>query len=399
MVFRTDTDELVTREIFSRRRRRLGDRKKRRENGSDNIAVASRTILLMWAGLVSVGFLSAFVSIVNPTSDFNVFAFSQASEIHCVPENGTLDLSTRNNYYHWGQFFITSDFLDANNCIDPCPTSPTMSGNLWFRDYSDLQSFDEIELVNIFGFSGQLSLILSYANQWSWIFIYVFLQGIWAVCLGRSQPFVARLRIYGFITHLCYLFAKKDAPLTSWQVVVAKVIAFMAYLGAVGIAVISVPLLVLNITLIELYIQYLPQSETPKHVGAWSPYAVIGLGLFSFFVANFQIKYLIKGFWAVLLNILRSATSCLRPRKREPKKGYFEACKRALQKAWFLIHANLMDYIVEQRNDALIYYTTNGRKRRISGRTQTENLRNTKSETRKLEKKLLWCHRNRSRGR
>ncbi|KAE9364768.1 hypothetical protein N431DRAFT_447923 [Stipitochalara longipes BDJ] len=312
-------EDPVTQETFARGRKRLETRAKRRESGSDNISGASRTILIMWACLVTVGFIATFVAVIDPTPDF----------------------------------FISSDFLGGNNCIDPCPNNPTLNGRLWFREYSDLQSLTESQLVVFETSSRQTNLILNYAFHISWICVYVLLQVIFAICLGLNQPSEARIRIYGSITQLSRHFTNNDTRLKIWQTSIAKVIAFIAYFGAVVIAVISLPLLVLNVTLIELYIQRLPQSEKPRHVGAWSPYATIGLTLFSFFIANVRLGHHLKRLWADTTNRLTRLANFLKCGKRESKSEASEAEKHKWQEFWMRTWTNLMHYIVEKRDDVL----------------------------------------------
>jgi hypothetical protein len=355
-VSHTDAQVGATTKLFERRRRRLHLRSKRRESRSDDIAVASRTILLMWACLVTAGFICTFVAIIDHTpgsryGHFDLFDASQATEISCSPENGTLDLSTVGSIPYSTQFFFTSEFFDVNNCIDPCPITPTVSGPLWFRAFSDLQSLTKAELVFATGDPGshaQLSLILSYANQWSWIWVYMIAQGIWAVCLGRNQPFETRIHIYGLITRI---LAQENSESSTLTKAFAKFVAFGAYLGAIGIALISLPLLVLNVTLIELYILQLPQSETPNHVGAWNGYAVIGLGLLSFLVANVKTRHHLKGFWNMISNNMRGPNNCRPRRERESQTENFEASNFAVQNSWLCTYENVIDYIMEQRND------------------------------------------------
>lgn len=381
-------------EQFSRRRKRLEARNKQSESRSDDLDIASRTILFMWACLVTAGFICAFVAITDQSPNsryghFRTYDGSRASEISCRPENGTLNLTNGDGTYYWGQFFITSDFLDVNNCIDPCPISPTVSGPLWFRDFGDLQSLTEADLIYANGDSvsgSQLTLILSYAHKWSWIWVYVIAQGICAVCLGRNQPYETRIQLYGFISHL---LTKKDPETSPWIKVFAKAVAFSVYLGAVSIAIIALPLLLLNVTLIELYTRQLPQSETPKHVGAWSPYAVIGLALLSFFFANVQINHHIKGFWTTISNMLRSARACVMHRERESENRNPAKSKRSLRKFWFAIRTLLTDYIIEQRNDVLDALQEEWTyARRTSGRIQMASLPNTNRGSRKPEKML-----------
>ena len=353
-----EIEDSVKQETFERRRKRLEARARRRESGSDNIPGASRTILIMWAGLVTVGFISTFVAIIDPTPDvryghWELFDYSLATEISCIPENGTLNLSTGENTAYYAQFFISSDFLGTNNCIDPCPNNPTPNGRLWFREYSDLQSFTESEIVDFESASGQTNLILNYAFHTSWICVYVLLQGIFAVCLGLNQPSEARVRIYGLITQLGRRFTKNGGQPKIWHSAIAKVVAFVAYLGAVAIAVISLPLLVLDVTIIEIYVQRLPQSETPRHIGAWSPYATIGLALFSFFIANVHLGHHLKQLWADTKIGLHRFLHFLKCGKRGRNSDTPETDRHEWRDFRMRTRMNLIDYIVEKRDDVL----------------------------------------------
>ena len=159
--------------------------------------------------------------------------------------------------------------------------------------------------------------------------------------------------MYGLITQLIRRFTKNDAQLKIWQTAIAKPVAFVAYLGAVGIAVISLPLLVLNVTLIEIYVQRLPQSETPRHVGAWSPYATIGLALFSFFLANVHLGHHIKVLWVATIKRLARVLNFLRCGKREPRSDIPETDRDKWRELGIRTRMNLMDYIVEKRDDVL----------------------------------------------
>ncbi|KFY31970.1 hypothetical protein V493_00638 [Pseudogymnoascus sp. VKM F-4281 (FW-2241)] len=61
----------------------------------------------------------------------------------------------------------------------------------------------------------------------------------------------------------------------------AQSIALSAYLWSVFIVVVAVPLLIVDVTLIESFVRRLPQNESANNIGAWKPYASTGLVLFA----------------------------------------------------------------------------------------------------------------------
>jgi hypothetical protein len=83
--------------------------------------------------------------------------------------------------------------------------------------------------------------------------------------------------------HVSYPGAAKHSAGLIPLKAVAKVVALKAYPEAIGIAVIPFPLLVLNVTLYRAL--HSTATAMPKHNGAWSPDAIFGLCLLSFFVA------------------------------------------------------------------------------------------------------------------
>jgi hypothetical protein len=60
-----------------------------------------------------------------------------------------------------------------------------------------------------------------------------------------------------------------------------------------------------------------------------------------------------KGFWTGAMNALRCIARFLKSPKLLSKNGTLEVFKRILGKGWVLVHQNLMDNLMEQRNDIL----------------------------------------------
>lgn len=55
----------------------------------------------------------------------------------------------------------------------------------------------------------------------------------------------------------------------------------------------------------------------------------------------------------IISNTLRGSKNCLTCREPESQTENVDASKHTLQESWLLIHTNLSDYIMEQRNDIL----------------------------------------------
>jgi len=354
-----DKKQVTILQAFHRRCKRLESRKKRREKGSAKLKGAARTILLIWGCLVAMGLGCVYAAVIDPTSDARYghwlwLAHSQANEIRCTPENGTLDITAGQNS-QWPTFLVTSEFLNVNNCIDPCPNFSTEGGSVPFRVDSDLQSVTENQRFLIDG-GGLTSnerrkweFMTTYGFQLSWIGVYLVLQWIWAACFGRSQPSEARIRTYSFITRLRIGKTGGGSKPSKLRARLAKVVAFVTYFGAVGIAIVTVPLLVMNVTVIELYIGFLPQSEPAVHIGAWAPYGSTGLTLFSFFIAHEYTSHVLN---ETLHRVRRlgKILACWRT-ERHRLAIDLRVCKHSLQNFWLKLYTNLMDYCLEQKND------------------------------------------------
>lgn len=193
-----DREQVTILQTFDRRRKRLESRKERREKGSAKLKGAARTILLIWGCLVAMGFGCVYAAVIDPTPDARYghwlwFAHSQANEVRCAPENGTLDITAGQNS-QWPTFLVTSEFLNVNNCIDPCPNFSTEGDSVPFRVDSDLQSVTENQRLLIGG-GGLTSnerrkweFMTTYGFQLSWIGVYLILQWIGQLASGAVSP-------------------------------------------------------------------------------------------------------------------------------------------------------------------------------------------------------------------
>ncbi|KAH6986844.1 hypothetical protein EDB80DRAFT_731047 [Ilyonectria destructans] len=355
IVTKADLDEAHHRRTFERRLKRLEVcRDKKR---LDHLDAASRTILIVWGVLVTIGFAFMFVAIVDPSPDarygrYEYATYTYATEIVCLPDNGTFDLQAGQDP-NWPYFFFSSEFLDANGCQDPCPISPAFQGAAMFRESRDLTAFSKKE-VNLFATSISTWDFLRRAVNILWVLPYVLLQGIWATFLGRSQPGEARLRVYGFLLRLPLDGRPKGQGAGPLQCKVAKLVAFMTYAWAVFATVLAVPLLVANLVVAEIYLYELPQSESPMHIGAWSPYTSTALALISLFIGAPAVKKYAKDLLERITTSLRRIGRFIVTRKRTPRtKLNQHRSVRALRFIKRVLYVTPIDVILERRNHIL----------------------------------------------
>lgn len=120
------------------------------------------------------------------------------------------------------------------------------------------------------------SFYAAYCYFGTTIGLFLVSQGLWALCFGRRNPRQVRDVIYSFAKSLRLGFQAQDSEVDnggSWQKQIAKYIAMIAYFWTVIASVLSVLFFLANIVVLELFLAYLPQSESASHVGAWSPWA------------------------------------------------------------------------------------------------------------------------------
>lgn len=288
---------------FSSTIRTAGRPDLQRQNGDERskalkeFDTASRIILIFWSFLVTVGFTSIFIGLqrgsrLNKGGWFQVSTMTSGT-VSCAPESGELNVTVGQPRIFdpdGGPFFnflsISKDFLDANGCVSPCPSQE--GGPAIFRSADELEPLTTIELSKVLGQDSTtrsqawlVDLTNKFAFGWSYIVIYVILQGAWTVCFGRNKPSETRAVLYHFFSRFSISGRSDREKFGSFQRRGAQLIALSAYLWSVFVVVIAVPLLIIDVILIELYVRQLPQSEDANHVGAWTPYASMALVLFA----------------------------------------------------------------------------------------------------------------------
>ncbi|RDW74888.1 hypothetical protein BP6252_06030 [Coleophoma cylindrospora] len=161
-----------------------------RPKGIKEIDASARIILIFWAFLVTVGFVSAFIALQEIPSTryaghWDLSVGSQQQNFSCSPTSGRLNVTAGqatafegNGYIHFNFFMVTQEFVHANTCQNPC--SNPEGGVALFRQESDL-------------------------------------------------------------------------------------------------VLLTIPLLIINMVVVEIYLSEIPQSETSNHIGAWSSYASTAL--------------------------------------------------------------------------------------------------------------------------
>ncbi|PGH04209.1 hypothetical protein AJ80_08554 [Polytolypa hystricis UAMH7299] len=366
-VAKTTQEEWHHRETFERRRRRLESRgRNTRRVGLD---AAARTILLFWAFLVTVGFCCGYVALLDRTHDgrignYNSADESLATEIRCAPDGGELNMTAVLTFVleDADVFVITSKFIETNSCVDPCPNFPLRHGPVLFRDEGDSEVYRDNMLDSPNPDMGKIALVNKYVFNMSWIIVYILIQGIWAIGLGPSEPSESRIRVYGFIIRMRLRRRSSSSkgggnPPGRFHVGLATTMALIAYLWAVGIAIIAVPLLIVNVTVGEMYLYYMPHSEASFHVGSWGPFVTTGLALFSMIIASTSVKRRAGDLLAATVsNVYRLGSFVIhrgRGRHHRALDLNLRAYRDAVHTASDIFFTRLKDYIFEQRNDVV----------------------------------------------
>ncbi|KPM45323.1 hypothetical protein AK830_g1182 [Neonectria ditissima] len=299
MLARANLEEVHRQQTFDRRLKRL-KKTDSYKTWPVELGVSSRTILIVWGFLVMVGFAVVFLALVDQTPEahyghFQHWTDTYATEIACRPENGTFDFSAGQDPT-WPRVLFSSEFLDANGCQDPCPISPAFQGAAMFREPQELAASNKGAWSIIFWSHGESMSKTKWAfiNAWVvnvlWVIVYVLLQGIWAAFLGRSQPGEARLRVYGYLLNLRLCGCRQGQSPGRVRRWLAQLTAFIMYLWSIFATILAVPFLVVNVVLVEIFLHELPQSESPIHVGAWSPYTSTALALIAVFIGTPAVK-------------------------------------------------------------------------------------------------------------
>jgi hypothetical protein len=326
--------------------RQLNRDNQERSDDNKDFNAASRIIFISWSLLVTVGLVCAFIAFQDPTLNrrwghWTETVSSGAQSFSCAPESGVLNVTAGQPSVQISLnfFIVTQEFVDQNNCQSPC--SDPIGGTALFRTETDLILPTENECFSVIaGLTESASqareqaLIVDYANKSSYVIVYVLIQGIWTVCFGRYTPSQTRTILYGFFSRL--RLSKRDPEYVgTLQRVLSQAIALAAYSGSVIVVVIAIPLLVVNMVVIEIYLRKLPQSENSVHVGAWSPYASTVLVLFAAaFAKSYEtLKEMAKqsggNVWKLLQIIWPGHQDPDRPQPTINHDAYADAARRA----------------------------------------------------------------------
>lgn len=307
---------------------------------------ASRIILIFWSFLVTVGFLCVFIALQDINRERQLaqwypYALMRSGTFSCTPKSGILNV-TAGQHPAWiiegtlrfNFFSINTEFLDANNCQSPC-VDPD-GGRTIFRTPSELVPLSLSDYTNVAAEVGGTArdaklrrFTIQFAYGWSYLVIYILLQGFWTVCFGRNTPSQTRATLYGFLSRFPKSRPNPDKFSTRRRVI-AQGIALLAYLWSVFIVLVAIPLLVVGMGVAERYISFFPQSESANHIGSWGPYAGTALVLFAAAIAKSWETVKAVTF-QTLGNMWKKFKQIIRPGKHEKQKLKHDKSKIAVR--------------------------------------------------------------------
>lgn len=258
----------------------------------EEFVAASRIILIFWSFLVTVGFISLFVALQEKyrsnQGGWAQYTTIQSGTFSCTPDSDKLNvivgqprIITLEGQTTFNYLSVTQEFLDANNCISPCSNPGTV--HTIFRSTEELVPLTMRGVSEIPGGDSRTSaqawlikVVNKFAFEWSYLIVYVLLQGVWTIYFGRNKPSETRAVLYHFFSRFSISGRSDRDKFGIFQRRGAQAIALTAYMWSVFVVVVAVPLLIADVVLTELYVRRLPQSESAKHIGAWAPYASTG---------------------------------------------------------------------------------------------------------------------------
>ncbi|MCJ1397560.1 hypothetical protein MMC11_000754 [Xylographa trunciseda] len=212
----------------------------------------------------------------------------------------------------WVALVVHEEFVQANNCLDPCSGAqvdpynylPIPGGAAIFRDTGDSQilTMAEVDYLSGDGLSKSqsrnLHFVVFYVQWGLLVFPYILLQGMYAASFGRKSPREVRDMLYLYfrdrqMPYFTSPWAKQRSiagytrakRIQRW---LSQYFCLTMYLWAIFVTVLCAPLLVANIVASEIVLDHVAQSESAIHIGAWAPWAATGLVLFAAGVARFQ---------------------------------------------------------------------------------------------------------------
>ena len=271
---------------WSRTLRKLGSK--------DHSDSGARTIIIYWAFLVTVGLLA---TLVRDWGSFEAWVYSSAKSTTCSPTGHVLN-NTIGQESFTSIFQVDVEWINENDCLDPCRGDSFFQPTAIFRSQSDLQALSQKEIRQSIGdLSGKPSpsMYYLYGSFGTILGAFLLSQGIWAACFGRRNPRQCRSLIYVFIKNVNLPFSFRCPRAGSgsqrtgrWKRQAAKLVALIAYLWAVVSSGLCVLLFITNIVVFETLLTHFPQSESATHVGAWTPWVTTALVLLAALIAKYH---------------------------------------------------------------------------------------------------------------
>lgn len=243
-------------------------------------------IIIYWAILVTLA-CATLLGTFFVGEGFVPYNASIAKTVACMPPTAMMNYAAGQSPY-WPtpspRFHVYTEWISDNGCRDPCTQGPFYWPPAIFRSPSDLQTLSHKETQNLIQVVYGMGFYTFYVKIGSVTGFFVLLQGLWAICFGPKSPRQCRDTIYQFSMNAKMPILnshQRDRFLSKYggrfRKTPAKYLAIFAYIWAVISSVICVILFVFNIIAMEVLLSKLPQSESAKHVGAWSPWAATGL--------------------------------------------------------------------------------------------------------------------------
>jgi len=258
-----------------------------------------------WAILVTVGFVSVWVT-ENWSTSRTFFPIQvDIANVTCKPGTNTTDIS-----------ILDPDFVAANMCDFPCAFVPKSE---LFRPNTDLVLMTSPQVTRFFGVTGyhsddqtqaekRITSVVGYYFWLSkWVIPYVLLQGAHTVCFGRRSPRQVRDLIWMGLTQN----SPKNWPrVRTTQRAFAGFFAGFVYLGAWFVAILCAPGVLLNISVNELGLNAVDvDAEKPYMVGQWGPWCSTCLVLLAALIGKYHGR-VIDAIFSGLRRLFTSKKHC-----------------------------------------------------------------------------------------
>ena len=286
-------------------------------------------IVIYWGALVLVGLITVLTKVWTQIDDGS--NFSTLNPLTCNPVSSQINFTAGQNLA-WDNLTVDREWIQENGCIDPCQQSSFLWPPTIFRSYSDLQLLSQADIGTLNSYisdpetiNGAFKFFDGYAYFGTVVGAFVFSEGIWALCFGRMTPHQARDVVYAWILWPSIRSSSRatradTVASTRLRKRIAKYVANLAYTWAVIATILSVLLFLVNITAMEVFLVYFPQSESANHIGAWTPWANTGLVLFAALLARFHSQLVHSIGFATRQALSKMMNDVGRTRQAEPHR-------------------------------------------------------------------------------